>query len=138
MARELYVKISDSEYSYGEYLISDSSVEDINKCSLHILKRQIIKLDGAFVYYFIKEIKLCDFYRRCFLRHWLWPLKIILTPTKYDLIDYKWNERVYYMVRERCELDHALSWLSTLGGAFSALGKENYFLTTNLKQYYFR
>lgn len=27
------------------------------------------------------------------------------------------------MVRERCELDHALSWLSTLGGAFSALGK---------------
>lgn len=26
------------------------------------------------------------------------------------------------MLRERCELDHALSWLSTLGGAFSALG----------------
>lgn len=26
------------------------------------------------------------------------------------------------MVRERCELDHTLSWLSTLGGAFSALG----------------
>lgn len=26
------------------------------------------------------------------------------------------------MIRERCELDHALSWLSTLGGAFSALG----------------
>lgn len=27
-----------------------------------------------------------------------------------------------HMVRERCELDHTLSWLSTLGGAFSALG----------------
>ncbi|KAH1011760.1 hypothetical protein HUJ04_001057 [Dendroctonus ponderosae] len=26
------------------------------------------------------------------------------------------------MVRERCEVDHAFSWLSTLGGAFSALG----------------
>ncbi|KAG5897845.1 hypothetical protein JTB14_011843 [Gonioctena quinquepunctata] len=26
------------------------------------------------------------------------------------------------MVRERCELDNTLSWLSTLGGAFSALG----------------
>lgn len=26
------------------------------------------------------------------------------------------------LVRERCELDHTLSWLSTLGGAFSALG----------------
>lgn len=30
------------------------------------------------------------------------------------------------MIRERCELDHTLSWLSTLGGAFSALG--DYFI----------
>lgn len=27
-----------------------------------------------------------------------------------------------YLLRERCELEHTLSWLSTLGGAFSALG----------------
>lgn len=27
-----------------------------------------------------------------------------------------------HLVRERCELDNTLSWLSTLGGAFSALG----------------
>lgn len=26
------------------------------------------------------------------------------------------------MIREKCEVDHALSWFSTLGGAFSALG----------------
>lgn len=32
------------------------------------------------------------------------------------------NERVSCMVREHCELEHALSWLSTLGGAFSAYG----------------
>lgn len=28
------------------------------------------------------------------------------------------------MVIERQEADHAMSWLSTLGGAFSALGEE--------------
>ena len=28
------------------------------------------------------------------------------------------------MVVERQEVDHAMSWLSTLGGAFSALGEE--------------
>lgn len=28
------------------------------------------------------------------------------------------------MVVERQEADHAMSWLSTLGGAFSALGEE--------------
>lgn len=32
------------------------------------------------------------------------------------------NDRLTYLVREKCELEHALSWLSTLGGAFSALG----------------
>lgn len=28
------------------------------------------------------------------------------------------------MVMERQEIDHAMSWLSTLGGAFSALGDQ--------------
>lgn len=28
------------------------------------------------------------------------------------------------MTMERREIDHAMSWLSTLGGAFSALGEE--------------
>lgn len=28
------------------------------------------------------------------------------------------------MVMERMEIDHAMSWLSTLGGAFSALGDQ--------------
>lgn len=32
------------------------------------------------------------------------------------------NYRMNYLAREKCELDYALSWLSTLGGAFSALG----------------
>ena len=45
-----------------------------------------------------------------------------------------------HMVLERCEVEHAMSWLSTLGGAFSALGENvehcvsfhrNYFTETN-------
>ncbi|XP_075219505.1 uncharacterized protein F58A4.6 isoform X2 [Lycorma delicatula] len=34
------------------------------------------------------------------------------------------NERLETMCLERRELDHAMSWLSTLGGAFSALGEK--------------
>ncbi|XP_046473910.1 uncharacterized protein F58A4.6 isoform X2 [Neodiprion pinetum] len=33
------------------------------------------------------------------------------------------NERITQMALERRELDHAMSWLSTLGGGFSALGE---------------
>lgn len=45
------------------------------------------------------------------------------TPKK-QFLDYKWNKRITQMVLERREVEHAMSWLSTLGGAFSALGEE--------------
>lgn len=45
------------------------------------------------------------------------------TPQK-QFLDYEWNERMTRMAMERREVDHAMSWLSTLGGAFSALGEE--------------
>ncbi|CAH1972658.1 unnamed protein product [Acanthoscelides obtectus] len=90
------------------------------------LKKSIVKLDSAFIHYLIKELCLNTFYRTHFINKWTSSLHkrllIILKSTTCDLIDYNWNERVYEMVREKCELDHALSWLSTLGGAFSALG----------------
>ncbi|KAJ8682925.1 hypothetical protein QAD02_018717 [Eretmocerus hayati] len=49
---------------------------------------------------------------------------IRLQKSRYNLIDYNWNERITRMVWERQEIDHAMSWLSTLGGAFSALGDQ--------------
>ncbi|KAG7205145.1 hypothetical protein KM043_005514 [Ampulex compressa] len=45
------------------------------------------------------------------------------TPKK-QFLDYGWNERITQTLLERREVDHAMSWLSTLGGAFSALGEE--------------
>nr|XP_003700240.1 PREDICTED: uncharacterized protein F58A4.6 [Megachile rotundata] len=45
------------------------------------------------------------------------------TPKK-QFLDYNWNNRIIQMVLERREVEHAMSWLSTLGGAFSALGEE--------------
>lgn len=119
----LYLKISDKSYIYDNLLITKFSVDE-NVASSFPFRSKIIKLDSAFVHYLVKELKLCDFYRKCFIRKWTNSLKIVLKSTQYDLIDYLWNERVYCMVRAKCELDHALSWLSTLGGAFSALGNE--------------
>ncbi|GFU34261.1 uncharacterized protein NPIL_31981 [Nephila pilipes] len=47
---------------------------------------------------------------------------VYLQLPKKNIIDYKWNERIEVLVYERCELENAMAWLSTLGGAFSALG----------------
>ncbi|XP_014290269.1 uncharacterized protein F58A4.6 [Halyomorpha halys] len=45
----------------------------------------------------------------------------IIHPKK-EMIDYKGNRMFEISCLERRELDHAMAWLSTLGGAFSALG----------------
>ncbi|XP_058450322.1 uncharacterized protein F58A4.6 [Malaya genurostris] len=49
-------------------------------------------------------------------------LAIKIQPPLREPIDYKWGERANRMLWERIELDEMMSWLSTLGGAFSALG----------------
>lgn len=47
---------------------------------------------------------------------------IYLSPPKKNILDQKWNRKVQVLVNEKCELENAMAWLSTLGGAFSALG----------------
>lgn len=131
MIKFLYIKITDTHYTYGEYKISEFFVKEASPFSN--TKNKNIKLDSAFVHYLIKELKICNFYRKSFVWNWVPSLQFILKETTYDLIDYKWNKYVYTMVRERCELDHALSWLSTLGGAFSALGEYLNFLYLLIK-----
>ncbi|CAN7985456.1 unnamed protein product [Ixodes hexagonus] len=38
------------------------------------------------------------------------------------VMDKSWNLKIGYLVAEQVELDNAMAWLSTLGGAYSALG----------------
>lgn len=139
MSEVLFVKITDTKYIYGIYLMNELLVDTIIRNSINGFKtKKTITLDSAFVHYLTKEITLFKFYRKCFLTHWKKSLRIVLKPSQYDSIDYIWNQHVYVMVREKCELDHALSWLSTLGGAFSALGKLHFMFLNILKSLFFR
>ncbi|RZC38270.1 F58A4.6 -like [Asbolus verrucosus] len=82
-----------------------------------------IRIDCIFFYYLSKELRVSRAFRINLIKtQKSRRFRFILLPTRCNLIDYNWNDRVTKMVRERCELEHALSWLSTLGGAFSALG----------------
>ncbi|KAJ1523988.1 hypothetical protein ONE63_010533 [Megalurothrips usitatus] len=51
-------------------------------------------------------------------------LSVTLTDALQQVIDHKWCHRITHLVWERSELDNAMSWLSTLGGAYSALGDQ--------------
>ncbi|KAG8238023.1 hypothetical protein J437_LFUL014991 [Ladona fulva] len=47
-----------------------------------------------------------------------------LVPPVNEILDYAWGRRMERLAYETLELNAAMSWLSTLGGAFSALGDE--------------
>ncbi|XP_023223945.1 uncharacterized protein LOC111625136 [Centruroides sculpturatus] len=53
-------------------------------------------------------------------------VSVLISWPKYCLMDKLWNKRISLLVNERCEVENAMSWLSTLGGAYSSLG--DYFL----------
>ncbi|EZA60369.1 hypothetical protein DMN91_011294 [Ooceraea biroi] len=47
-----------------------------------------------------------------------------LRMPKKQFLDPKWSERLMHIILERKEADEAMCWLSTMGGAFSALGED--------------
>ncbi|CAG9768060.1 unnamed protein product [Ceutorhynchus assimilis] len=125
--KTIFCIITPELNKYDKIILEEDCLEHQNKFSLkhHQKPFKSLKIDCAFVHYFVRELSLSYFYRNCVIENllnWKGPDLLMLVPTKKNLIDYNWNDRLNELVRERCEVDHALSWLSTLGGAFSALG----------------
>lgn len=96
-----------------------------------------VQMNGYLVSMFIRTLKLSEVYRWLVISNLMkyrnsahnknsYPCKLVVqlcAPEK-DIIDYKWNDRMVTLALERREVDNAMSWLSTLGGAFSALGDQ--------------
>ncbi|XP_026755060.1 uncharacterized protein F58A4.6 [Galleria mellonella] len=113
-------------------LESDISVihNDINED--HKGKRLRFIASAYFLKPFLKECLNSDVYRANVVMHLNrlsgYPengvvfLKLILEPPDQEIIDYAWNERMLKLLWTRVEIENAFSWLSTLGGAYSALG----------------
>ncbi|XP_034235820.1 uncharacterized protein F58A4.6 [Thrips palmi] len=93
-----------------------------------------LSLNSLIFSYFVKVLQCSGQFRICVLDYWLnkmkyhipncknLTLKVTLVEPPNQVLDYNWCHRINYMVMERSELDNAMSWLSTLGGAYSALG----------------
>lgn len=89
---------------------------------------------NAYGWFFVKnELCCCRHYRRSFKTHIMAMSKnkkcmmvIKLEPPKKEVIDYCWGEICSRKIWEAIELEYIMSWLSTLGGAFSALGDYDY------------
>ncbi|XP_061391011.1 uncharacterized protein F58A4.6 [Musca vetustissima] len=92
------------------------------------LRRCRIDIDGIAFYYLLKELLHFKEYRRILCCHpalkdtqLLW-LQIV--PPAKEIIDYRWNRMLARKLWEKIETDYLMSWLSTLGGGYSALGEQ--------------
>ncbi|XP_031636012.1 uncharacterized protein F58A4.6 [Contarinia nasturtii] len=118
------VKLPDSYYTF--------SIVKQNKCTII---EAVDEIDGAGVtkaitpnqlVYAVKEFNLLNRFRRrvFYLLKELnsTVLFCIVEPINGGLIDYAWCQRATLLTWEYVETENLMSWLSTLGGAFSALG----------------
>lgn len=92
--------------------------------------RIFVLLDTYLLGKFVKELETSSVYRNAWLSN-VWNLQKGTTKIHiYEImpekpyIDSTWCKKLELLARERQELEHTMSWLSTLGGAFSALGED--------------
>ncbi|KAF5272052.1 hypothetical protein FQR65_LT05034 [Abscondita terminalis] len=124
----IFIKVVQDDHLYDNFIVTENNIKPSvevcpsgKKTSLDVVE---LLVDGILVHYFIRELRHCLYYRKRFLKEHSNDavVRLNLQPAAKQIVDYKWNYRIEHLVRERCELEHTLSWLSTLGGAFSALG----------------
>ncbi|XP_039959304.1 uncharacterized protein F58A4.6 [Bactrocera tryoni] len=104
---------------------TDTACNDKNQ---RILKRLYIEIDGINAFYLLRELQQLTQLRlqlntnpamRGIDIFWLQ----LRPPTK-EVIDYKWNRILSHTLWEHIEVEYLMSWLSTLGGGYSALGEQ--------------
>ncbi|KAL1464758.1 hypothetical protein WDU94_004376 [Cyamophila willieti] len=85
--------------------------------------------DGYSFSYIKNCLQMFPMYRRKVLEYYSkispdtnWKIIVKLVDPQQHILDIKWAKIIDTMVVERRELDNSFSWMSTLGGAYSALG----------------
>ncbi|KAH8284269.1 hypothetical protein KR044_007784, partial [Drosophila immigrans] len=89
------------------------------------MRRLSLQLDAITANYLLRELlqqKVLS--HRLQLENGVELLWLALSPPEGDSIDYKWGAMLRHTIWEHVEVEHLMSWLSTLGGGFSALGEQ--------------
>jgi hypothetical protein len=138
-------QIYGSEITKNVKKLSISSFEEGGIVTLRKLELrkpkcvQKLYINGYLLSLFVKTLQQSALYRRSVItnfkeclkkkgkmsqRNGIMEFRMKLVFPHKQVIDFAWSERLERLVMERRELENAMSWLSTLGGAFSALGEE--------------
>ncbi|XP_069951608.1 uncharacterized protein F58A4.6 isoform X2 [Cherax quadricarinatus] len=131
--------LDDNQELFGSHCISKGIRLNIRKLSKEIPQLKCHS-EGLHFSVFLKELLNSDRYKFLVFQQWILTFKqkysqavvkkckghLLIWWTLKDsvpyIIDYEWCARMNLCAQERQHLDTVMSWLSTLGGACSALG----------------
>lgn len=124
-----------SEFNDEVFYDSVAQLERTDNGPANSVKILRVIMDGYLCSLFYFVLRTSVPYRMCFTRNicknilndmgkckYRLTVFVKLVPPYRDVIDFRGNELFEIVCLERRELDNAMAWLSTLGGAFSALG----------------
>ncbi|XP_017770695.1 PREDICTED: uncharacterized protein F58A4.6 [Nicrophorus vespilloides] len=134
--KTVYVTVRGYCQEFDRFSVNSNGISDVIGCIggagegevVPSKKEYRVNIHGITLYYLVETLKSNGSYRIKFLENFRDPqinrirFNLVEFSEEHEILDYSWNSKTRELVRERCELDNALSWLSTLGGAFSALG----------------
>lgn len=115
---------------YNRKSIHQASVGDTAAIDQHRekgkpVRRLVLQLDAINGNYWLRELlQQQELSRRLQHDHGIQLLWLALRPPENDTIDYKFAHMLAHTIWEHIEVEHLMSWLSTLGGGFSALGEQ--------------
>lgn len=99
---------------------------DDEKAVIPKLETHSLEITGLEADYLLNHLENFRYFRKL-LRRGIHPQKsllVTLVPANKEPIDKKWSGMTLKTLWEAIEMDYLMSWLSTLGGGYSALGDE--------------
>lgn len=98
---------------------------DTDKSQKKAVRRLLLQLDAITGNYWLRELLQQKVLRdQLQAEHKVQILWLSFHPPERDTIDYKFADMLAHTIWEHIEMEHLMSWLSTLGGGFSALGEQ--------------
>nr|XP_016923241.1 uncharacterized protein F58A4.6 isoform X1 [Drosophila suzukii]XP_016923242.1 uncharacterized protein F58A4.6 isoform X1 [Drosophila suzukii] len=89
------------------------------------LRRLSIRVDAINGNYYLREfLQQKELAQRLRSKHGVQLVWLSFEPPETETIDYRFADMLAHTLWEHIEVEHLMSWLSTLGGGFSALGEQ--------------
>ena len=125
---KMEVSLQFSDQKDGQEIFKVVNVNNDDDLPLDYTNVKSVELSGKSAETLLKLLETDSFFKTAFLRHHkgISCVHIVITEPLKQEVDFKSCDIVSRKLWEQIEMEDALHWLSTLGGAYSNLGENSF------------